>query len=127
MARNRRFVVSFITTIANYDYGFYYYFYLDGSIELEVKLTGIISTGTLSYEEQLAGSRKYGYSIGGCLYAPVHQHFFVARLDFCVDGINNSIREWNACAEVRIPSFLFCSICSLFCWFRMTKQHLIQS
>ncbi|MGI9612781.1 MAG: primary-amine oxidase, partial [Acidimicrobiales bacterium] len=40
--RSRRLVVSMIHTIGNYEYGFYWYFYLDGTIELEVKLTGII-------------------------------------------------------------------------------------
>jgi primary-amine oxidase len=33
MRRNRRLVVSFICTIANYEYGFYYHLYLDGTIE----------------------------------------------------------------------------------------------
>ena len=91
-------MVSFICTIANYEYGFYYHFYLDGKIEVDVKLTGVVSTGTLSYE---IGSRKYGINLGGCLYAPVHQHFFVARMDFLIDGKNNCISEWNARVEVR--------------------------
>ena len=42
--RSRRLVVSSIATVGNYEYGFYWYFYLDGSIQLEVKLTGIMST-----------------------------------------------------------------------------------
>jgi primary-amine oxidase len=33
--RSRRLVISFFTTIANYDYGFYWYFYQDGSIKVE--------------------------------------------------------------------------------------------
>ena len=41
--RSRRLVVSFIATVGNYEYGFYWYFYLDGNIQLEVKLTGIMS------------------------------------------------------------------------------------
>jgi primary-amine oxidase len=49
--------------------------------------------------DQESGGRKYGTSLGGCLYAPVHQHFFVARMDFCVDGQQNSIIEYNAKAE----------------------------
>lgn len=102
LARNRRLVISFICTIANYEYGFYYHFYLDGTIEVEVKLTGVVSTGALSYDEQAAtGSRKYGINLGGCLYTPAHQHFFVARMDFLVDGKANSITEWNARVEVR--------------------------
>ena len=43
--RSRRLVVSFIATVGNYEYGFYWYFYQDGTIELEVKMTGIISNG----------------------------------------------------------------------------------
>lgn len=37
------------------------------------------------------------------MYAPVHQHFFVARMDFCVDGEKNSIVEYNAKAETEGP------------------------
>ena len=42
--RQRRLVVSYFTTVGNYDYGFYWYFYLDGTIELEVKATGVLFT-----------------------------------------------------------------------------------
>ncbi|MGB9034981.1 MAG: histamine oxidase, partial [Paeniglutamicibacter sp.] len=42
--RNRRLVISFFTTIGNYDYGFYWYLYLDGTIEFEAKATGIVFT-----------------------------------------------------------------------------------
>ncbi|OIW17741.1 hypothetical protein TanjilG_29091 [Lupinus angustifolius] len=54
----------------------------DGRIEAEVKLTGILSLGAL-----LPGEfRKYGTMIAPGLYAPVHQHFFVARMDMAVDS-----------------------------------------
>ena len=43
MRRSRRLVVSFISTVGNYEYGFFWYLYLDGNIQLEVKLTGIVS------------------------------------------------------------------------------------
>ncbi|CAL5021150.1 unnamed protein product [Urochloa decumbens] len=79
--RSRRLTVSFICTIANYEYGFYWHFYQDGKIEAEVKLTGILSLGALMPGEQ----RKYGTTIAPGLYAPVHQHFFVARMDMAVD------------------------------------------
>ena len=42
--RSRRLVVSSISTVGNYEYGFYWYFYLDGTMQFEVKLTGILST-----------------------------------------------------------------------------------
>lgn len=94
--RARRLGFSFTCTIANYEYGFFFYFYLDGSIESEVKLTGVLSTGALSVDELKAGGRKYGIKLGGSLYAPVHQHLFVARMDFVVDGTNNRVIELNA-------------------------------
>jgi len=53
----------------------------DGKIEAEVKLTGILSLGALMPGE----SRKYGTTIAPGLYAPVHQHFFVARMDMAID------------------------------------------
>ena len=53
----------------------------DGKIEAEVKLTGILSVGALMPGEQ----RKYGTTIAPSLYAPVHQHFFVTRMDMAVD------------------------------------------
>ena len=37
--RSRRLSVSFIATVGNYEYGFYWYFYQDGGIQCEVKLT----------------------------------------------------------------------------------------
>ena len=43
-AGRRRLVVSSIHTVGNYEYGFYWYFYLDGTLQLEVKLTGILQT-----------------------------------------------------------------------------------
>ena len=46
-----------------------------------MKLTGILSLGALLPGE----SRKYGTTIAPGLYAPVHQHFFVARMDMAVD------------------------------------------
>ncbi|KAG7021428.1 maoII, partial [Cucurbita argyrosperma subsp. argyrosperma] len=79
--RSRRLTVSFICTVANYEYGFFWHFYQDGKIEAEVKLTGILSLGALQPGEY----RKYGTMIAPGLYAPVHQHFFVARMDMAVD------------------------------------------
>ena len=60
---------------------FVFSFLQDGKIEAEVKLTGILSLGALQPGE----TRKYGTTIAPGLYAPVHQHFFVARMDMAVD------------------------------------------
>src|SRR6516165_8909469 len=41
--RSRRLAVSMIANVGNYDYGFYWYFYQDGTIQVEIKLTGIVN------------------------------------------------------------------------------------
>ncbi|MEZ5168950.1 MAG: hypothetical protein R2695_21585 [Acidimicrobiales bacterium] len=46
--RRRRLVVSAIHTVGNYEYGFYWYFYEDGHIEHEVKLTGIVQVKAIA-------------------------------------------------------------------------------
>jgi primary-amine oxidase len=94
--RQRRLVISFFTTVGNYDYGFYWYLYLDGKIELEAKLTGIaIAT---SYK----GVEKWPYAteVAPGLGAPFHQHLFSARLDMMVDGLDNAVDEVEA---ARVP------------------------
>ena len=39
--RLRRLVISTIATVGNYEYGYFWYLYTDGTIEYEVKLTGV--------------------------------------------------------------------------------------
>lgn len=95
--RMRRLVVSFIASVGHYVYGFFWYFYQDGSIELEVKLNGIMQTGALRPGE----TPRYGTKIGPDLYAPNHQHFFCARLDVTVDGPNNTVTEVDSITALR--------------------------
>jgi primary-amine oxidase len=90
--RSRRLVVSFIATVGNYEYGFYWYFYLDGNIQLEVKLTGIVSPMAITPGEE----PEYANVIAPGLAAPHHQHLFCARLDIDVDGTTNSVFEVEA-------------------------------
>lgn len=85
--RSRRMVISSVSTVENYEYGFFWYLYQDGNIQFEIKLTGILSLGTLKAGE----ASKYGPLIAPQLYAPVHQHFFNVRLDFDLDGQANSV------------------------------------
>ena len=87
--RQRRLVVSFFTTVGNYDYGFYWYFYLDGAIECEVKMTGALFTAGYPAD----GDNPYSAQVAPGLGAPVHQHLFSARLDMTVDGLVNAVDE----------------------------------
>ncbi|GAA4312592.1 primary-amine oxidase [Klenkia terrae] len=96
--RSRRLVVSFFTTIGNYDYGFYWYLYTDGTIQLESKATGVVFTSAYRGEEH-----PYATEIAPGLGAPFHQHLFSARLDMAVDaadGSGNTVHEVDA---VRVP------------------------
>src|SRR5579871_3103404 len=87
--RSRRLAVSFIITAGNYEYAFYWYFYQDATIELEVKLTGIVLTAALPPGE----TSDYGTVVAPQTLAAHHQHFFSVRLDMAVDGDRNSVLE----------------------------------
>jgi len=94
--RSRRLVISFIATVGPYDYGFFWYFRQDGTIEMDVKLTGIMNIGAA-----LPGvTPAYGELLNtGGLFAPIHQHFFSFRLEPMIDGMQNSVVETNIIAE----------------------------
>ena len=90
--RSRRLVVSFVATIDNYEYGFYWSFYQDGTMAFESRLSGILSTG--------AGVKsKHSELVAPQVTAPLHQHIFCVRLDMMVDGLKNSVYEVHTEAE----------------------------
>ncbi len=93
--RSRRLVVSSVSTVENYEYGFFWYFYQDGNIQFEIKLTGILSLGTAHEGEKLI----HGAMIAPLLYAPNHQHFFNMRLDVAVDGASNTVQQLDVVAD----------------------------
>jgi primary-amine oxidase len=90
--RSRRMVVSSISTVGNYEYGFFWYFYLDGTIQAEVKLTGIIQTQAVRPGERV----PYANPVTPELAGPHHQHVFSYRLDFTLDGAANAVYEVDA-------------------------------
>ncbi|PWB96021.1 primary-amine oxidase [Homoserinimonas hongtaonis] len=90
--RSRKLVISAFATVANYDYGFYWTLRQDGSIELEVKLTGLMSVSGIADDEK----PRFGRMVAPNVQAPTHQHYFAARLDTAVDGIRNRVVEVHA-------------------------------
>lgn len=87
--RSRRLVISFFATVGNYDYGFYWYLYQDGTIQLEAKLTGIIQTAAIAP----GGEYRWGGMVDDNLGGPTHQHFFNARLHMDLDGGGNTVSQ----------------------------------
>ena len=89
--RSRRLVVSSISTIGNYVYGFFWYFYQDGTIGVEVKATGIV----LITAKPVGEPSTYGVLVAPGTDAHVHQHVFSYRFDMAIDGERNSVSEMN--------------------------------
>jgi primary-amine oxidase len=92
VARSRRLVISCIATVGNYEYGFFWYLYLDGSIQFEGKLTGIVHTAGVPAGDPGPHSTEVSPGVA----AGYHQHFFTARLDMDVDGAANTAYEVEA-------------------------------
>ena len=87
--RSRRLVISFIIIADNYEYAIYWYFYQDGTIEFEVKLTGIVLTSALPPGQ----TSDFGTLVAPQTLAAHHQHFLSVRLDMAVDGLCNTVYE----------------------------------
>ena len=82
-------MISFIASIGNYDYGFYWHLLQDGTIEAEVKATGIVNTAAVPP----GVTPRHGALVAPGVNAIAHQHFFCARLDFDLDGRRNTVHE----------------------------------
>jgi primary-amine oxidase len=86
--------------VANYEYLVYWRFYQDGSIECEVRATGLMVTSAFP-----AGQPPpTGTVVDDRTYAPFHQHFIVARLDLDVDGPDNTVLACGSAAEPVSPA-----------------------
>lgn len=94
--RGRKLIVSFISTIGNYLYGFYYVLTQEGQIYLDVHLNGILNTFSVWPGDK---NHTHGTEVSKGVLAGGHQHFFVARIDMCVDGLKNCISECNVVLE----------------------------
>eukprot|EP01117_Protostelium_nocturnum_P004118 TRINITY_DN1540_c0_g1_i2.p1 TRINITY_DN1540_c0_g1~~TRINITY_DN1540_c0_g1_i2.p1 ORF type:complete len:557 (-),score=174.36 TRINITY_DN1540_c0_g1_i2:190-1860(-) len=95
VARSRRLAISSFATVANYDYGFFWYLYQDGTVQCEVKLTGIMLPMVIE-PGMKSEDLKHALWIREGLAAPYHQHIFGFRMEMCVENFNNSVVEINA-------------------------------
>jgi primary-amine oxidase len=90
--RSRKLLIQFTATVANYEYIIVFAFKQDGTVECEVKLTGILNLYLMQQGEDVAG---VGTQVAPRVMAHNHQHLFSLRLDPMVDGVKNSIYETN--------------------------------
>ncbi|AEO64396.1 uncharacterized protein THITE_2110511 [Thermothielavioides terrestris NRRL 8126] len=88
VTRARKLVIQHIFTAANYEYIVAWIFHQDGTIQLEVKLTGILNTYAMDPDEDTLG---WGTQVYPGVNAHNHQHLFCLRIDANVDGPNNTV------------------------------------
>lgn len=81
------------TTIGNYTYGLSWIFRQNGSIEVEVELSGTLLLRGVMTD---AAGDEFGTLVSEYVSAPNHQHFFNFRLDLDVEDVSNSVVEVNA-------------------------------
>lgn len=97
--RARQLVLSSFVRVDEYDYGFNWIFHEDGTLAMEVLLTGRMNVKIVERkqdEEEHATRARFGHLVEPHLEAPNHQHFFNFRLDCDVDGAErNSVLEMN--------------------------------
>jgi primary-amine oxidase len=88
VTRARKLVISHVFTAANYEYCVYWIFHQDGTVQLEIKLTGILNTYPMNPGENLHG---WGTEVYPGVNAHNHQHLFCIRIDPNIDGPNNTV------------------------------------
>ncbi|KAI9727752.1 MAG: hypothetical protein M1834_007991 [Cirrosporium novae-zelandiae] len=93
VTRARKLIISQIFTAANYEYCIYWVFQQDGTIKLEIKLTGILNTYALNENEDPS---PWGTAVYPGVNAHNHQHLFCLRIDPQIDGEKNTIFQVDA-------------------------------
>ncbi|KAI0808599.1 peroxisomal copper amine oxidase [Xylaria sp. FL0064] len=96
VTRARKLIIQQIFTAANYEYAIQWIFHQDGTIQPEIKLTGILNTYAMDPNEDTHG---WGTQVYPGVNAHNHQHLFCLRIDANVDGPNNTVFMADAVAS----------------------------
>ena len=92
----RDLVLRMIMGAGNYDYLFDWVFKQDGSIRVNLAATGIdqmkaVAHRSAAEDDDQSPDDRYGRFVAPYTVAVNHSHFFNFRLDFDIDGIDNSL------------------------------------
>ncbi|KAL8347248.1 hypothetical protein RB601_003231 [Gaeumannomyces tritici] len=96
VTRARKLIIQQVFTAANYEYAIQWIFHQDGTIQPEIKLTGILNTYAMNPDEDTLG---WGTQVYPGVNAHNHQHLFCLRIDPNVDGPKNTIFAVDAVAS----------------------------
>ncbi|KKA27262.1 hypothetical protein TD95_004093 [Thielaviopsis punctulata] len=88
VTRARKLVIQQIFTAANYEYAVQWIFHQDGTIQPEIKLTGILNTYSMAVDEDTHG---WGTQVYPGVNAHNHQHLFCLRVNPEIDGPDNTV------------------------------------
>lgn len=109
--------IKYYTQIENYDYGFTWRFKEDGTIDIDIELTGIVEVQGVHRTNAMEQPDPHDLSYNGMTFGTLvkphveainHQHFFVFRLDMDIDGENNNgVMEMNSKAVPAGPANLY--------------------
>lgn len=83
--KNIFFTIRNVCTVGNYDYMFSYEFYMDGSINVDVRASGYIQSAFF------AKNGDYGYHIHDALSGSMHDHVLNYKIDFDILGTKNTM------------------------------------
>ncbi|KAG7403046.1 Copper amine oxidase 1 [Fusarium oxysporum f. sp. rapae] len=96
VTRARRLIVQQVFTAANYEYAIAWVFHQDGTIQPDIKLTGILNTYVMYPGEDTKG---WGTEVHRGINAHNHQHLFCLRVNPNLDGPSNSVQMIDAVAS----------------------------
>ncbi|KAB5566288.1 copper amine oxidase [Coniochaeta sp. 2T2.1] len=88
VTRARKLICQQVFTAANYEYAIQWVFHQDGTIQPDIRLTGILNTYVMNPDEDTKG---WGTQVYPGVNAHNHQHLFCLRIDANVDGPKNTV------------------------------------
>ncbi|KAE8449302.1 hypothetical protein EG329_008203 [Mollisiaceae sp. DMI_Dod_QoI] len=83
--KNIFFTIRTVCTVGNYDYMFSYEFYMDGSINVDVRASGYIQAAFF------AKNGDYGFHIHDALSGSMHDHVLNFKIDLDILGTQNTM------------------------------------